>query len=239
MTLLAPVDRVLRTRAFYWSVFAACLIPGAILAWQFYQAATGAKPDALGSDPVKETLHTTGRYAITLVLLALTVTPARRFLGLNALQKVRRMVGVWGFVYATLHLSTYLIFDQLCYSPSTCQWHDIWVDFTKRKFTFMGLTAYTVLLLLAVTSTNGWIRRLGKRWTSLHRWIYVGAVAAAIHFVWGQKSAIRLPLEYSAVLAVLLGARVVLTIQKRQAKAAQRIAPGLKPGPPAVSGRKP
>jgi sulfoxide reductase heme-binding subunit YedZ len=220
MAVASAIDRVLRTRAFYWAVFAACLIPGVILAWQLYGAATGTNPDALGPDPVKETLHTTGRYAITLVLLALAVTPARRFLGLNGLQKVRRMVGVWSFVYATLHLSTYLVFDQLCYSPATCQWHDIWADFTKRKFTFMGLLAYTVLVILAATSTNGWIRRLGKKWTTLHRIVYVGAVSAVIHFLWGQKSAIRLPLEYAAVLGVLLGARVVLTVQKRRARAA-------------------
>ena len=220
MTAPAAVDRALKARAFSWAVFVACLVPGLVLAWSFYQAATGTNPDALGPDPVKETLHTTGRYALTLVLLALTVTPARRFLGLNGLQKVRRMLGLWGYTYAVLHVSTYLVFQQLCYSPSTCQWHDIWVDFTKRQFTFVGLLAFTLLTILAVTSTNGWIRRLGKRWTTIHRAVYVAAVAAVVHFVWGQKSDIRLPLVYAAALAVLLGARVVLTIQKRRLRAA-------------------
>lgn len=211
------VDRALRTRWFYWGVFAACLGPGLVLAWQFYQAVAGTNPDALGPDPVKETLHTTGRYALTLLLLALTVTPARRFLGLNALQKIRRMLGLWSFSYAAVHVTTYLVFDQLCYSPSTCQWHDIWVDFTKRQFTFVGLLAFSILLLLALTSTNGWIRRLGKRWQTIHRLVYVAAVAGVVHFIWGQKSNIRLPLVYAAILAVLLGARVVLSLQKRAA----------------------
>jgi len=217
MSLVPAIDRVLRTRWFYWTVFVASLVPGLVLAWHFYQAAIGTNPDALGPDPVKETLHTTGRYALTLVFLALTVTPARRFLGLNGLQKVRRMLGLWGFTYATLHVTTYLVFDQLCYSPATCQWHDIWVDFTKRQFTFVGLLTYSILLVLALTSTNGWIRRLGKRWQSIHRMVYVAAVAGVVHFIWGQKSNIRLPLVYAALLTVLLGARVMLTLQKRAA----------------------
>jgi sulfoxide reductase heme-binding subunit YedZ len=215
MPVSSAVDRVLRTRFFYWSAFVACLLPGLVLAWKFGQAATGAAPDALGPDPVKETLHTTGRYALTLVLLALSVTPARRFFGLNGLQKIRRMLGLWSFSYAVLHVSTYLVFDQLCYSPSTCQWHDIWVDFTKRQFTFVGLLAFSILLLLALTSTNGWIRRLGKRWQTIHRLVYVAAIAAVVHFIWGQKSDIRLPLEYATVLALLLGARVYLSWRKR------------------------
>lgn len=217
MAVSSDLDRVLRTRAFYWTVFVACLVPGLILAWRFSQAAFGVNPDALGADPVKETLHTTGRYALTLVLLALTVTPVRRFFGLNGAQKVRRMLGLWGFTYAVLHVTTYLVFDQLCYSPSTCQWHDIWVDFTKRQFTFVGLLAFSILLILALTSTNGWIRRLGKRWQTIHRLVYVAAVAAVIHFIWGQKSNIRLPLVYAAILAVLLAARVYLSWQKRTA----------------------
>jgi sulfoxide reductase heme-binding subunit YedZ len=218
VSVLNGLDRALRTRAFYWMVFAAPLVPGLVLAWQFYQAAAGTNPDALGADPVKETLHTTGRYALTLLLLALTVTPARRLLGLNALQKVRRMLGLWSFTYAALHVTTYLVFDQLCYSPTTCQWHDIWVDFTKRQFTFVGLVAFSILCLLALTSTNGWIRRLGKRWQTIHRLVYVAAVAAVVHFIWGQKSNIRLPLVYAGLLTLLLLARVYLSWQKRAAR---------------------
>lgn len=217
MSLSNRVDRILRTRSFYWSVFVACLVPGLILAWRFSQAAFGVNPDALGADPVKETLHTTGRYALTLLLLALSVTPVRRFFGLNGVQKIRRMLGLWSFTYAVLHVTTYLVFDQLCYSPSTCQWHDIWVDFTKRQFTFVGLLAFSILSILAFTSTNGWIRRLGKRWQTIHRLVYVAGIAAIIHFIWGQKSDIRLPLVYGAVLVLLLAARVYLSWQKRSA----------------------
>ena len=216
----AALDRALRARAFYWAVFVACLVPGLVLAWSFYQAAAGTNPDALGPDPVKTTLHTTGRYALTLVLLALTVTPVRRFFGLNGVQQVRRMLGLWGYTYAVLHVSTYLVFNQLCYSPSTCQWHDIWVDFTKRQFTFVGLLTFCLLTVLAVTSTNGWIRRLGRRWTTIHRIVYVAAVAGVVHFMWGQKSDIRLPVLYAGILTVLLGARVALTIEKRRLRAA-------------------
>jgi sulfoxide reductase heme-binding subunit YedZ len=235
MSALSGVDRVLRTRSFYWAVFVACVLPGLVLAWRFGQAATGVVPDALGPDPVKETLHTTGRYALTLLLLALSVTPARRFLGLNGLQKIRRTLGLWSFSYAVLHVSTYLVFDQLCYSPSTCQFHDIWVDFTKRQFTFVGLLAFSILLLLALTSTNGWIRRLGKRWQTIHRLVYVAAVAAIVHFIWGQKSDIRLPLEYAAVLALLLGARVYLTWQKRFAHKRRPFPPPGAKSPPEIA----
>jgi sulfoxide reductase heme-binding subunit YedZ len=215
VSVVKGLDRALRTRAFSWAVFAAALVPGLVLAWQFYQAAAGTNPDALGADPVKEALHRTGRYALTLLLLALTVTPSRRFLGLNGLQTVRRQLGLWSFTYAALHVSTYLVFDQLCYSPTTCQWHDIWVDFTKRQFTFVGLVAFSILSVLALTSTNGWIRRLGKRWQTLHRLAYVAAGAAVVHFIWGQKSNIRLPLVYAGLLGVLMLARGYLSWQKR------------------------
>jgi sulfoxide reductase heme-binding subunit YedZ len=222
MPALAALDRVLRTRVFYACVFVACLVPGVLVAWHFYDAVTTGNIEVLGADPVKETLHRTGFYALTLVLCALAVTPLRRFLGLNGLQRVRRMVGVWAFAYACLHLSTYLVFDQLCYSNSTCQWHDIGVDFTRRPFIYMGLIAFLLLLVLAVTSTNGWIRRLGKRWTTIHRAIYVAAFAAVIHYKWGQKSDFRLPFTYLGVLVALMGARVVLTVRKRRSAALAR-----------------
>jgi len=209
---------------FWWAVFAACLTPGLILAIRFYRVLTGVEPDALGSDPVVEVEHQLGRLALQLLLLTLTVTPLRRLTGLNGLQKIRRLLGLWAFTYATLHFSTYLIFDQLCYSPSTCDFTNIWHDLVKRKFTFVGMFAFSLLLLLALTSTNGWIRRLGKRWQRLHRIVYVAAVAGIVHFAWGQKSDISEPLKWGAYLALLFGVRVYLSIQKRRDRARLAVA---------------
>jgi sulfoxide reductase heme-binding subunit YedZ len=208
---------VVNARWFKPAVFAACLVPGALLARRLYLVISGGDPSALGPDPTKLLEHETGRYALAILLITLTVTPLRRLFELNRIQAVRRMLGVWAFVYALVHVTVYLTFDQLCYSVETCQFPAIWEDITRRPFIFMGMAAFTMLALLAVTSTTGWMRRLRRNWQRLHRLAYVAAVAATIHFAWGQKAAIGEPLRWGAFLALLLGVRVFWALRRRAA----------------------
>jgi sulfoxide reductase heme-binding subunit YedZ len=154
---------------------------------------------------------------LLLLLATLAVTPIRRLTGWNRIQSVRRMLGLWTFFYALAHLSMYLVFNQLCYSFATCEFASIWDDVVKRKFIFAGMAAFAVLLALALTSTTGWIRRLGRNWVRLHRLIYVAGGAAIIHFVWKEKSDYSEPAKWGAVLAVLLALRVWFAVRRRWA----------------------
>ena len=142
-------------RLFKPAVFVAAAVPGVRLAYRVY---TGD----LGVDPLATLEHTSGRDALLLLFCALAVTPIRRLTGWNRVQSVRRMLGLWAFFYALVHVSFYLVFDQLCYSAATCQFNAIWEDILKRRFIFVGQTAFAILLVLALTSTKGWMRRLSK-----------------------------------------------------------------------------
>jgi sulfoxide reductase heme-binding subunit YedZ len=212
------VKAIANWRFFKPAVFVACLVPGVILGVRLWQVLTGRQPDALGVDPANELLHETGRTALFILLVTLSITPIRRLFKVNRLQRVRRMLGVWSFTYALLHLSTYLVFDQLCYSAETCQFSAIWEDILKRRFIFAGQFAFVILLMLAMTSTTGWVRRLGRNWQRLHRLVYAAAAAAIVHFIWIQKSDIREPLNWGIWLAVVLSARVVFAIRKRRGR---------------------
>lgn len=221
-TVTRLVALIVNWRFFKPAVFIACAIPLVDLAVRFWLLYTGRVPDILGVEPAKEMLHITGEDALAILLLTLSVTPLRRIFGVPRIQGVRRMLGVWAFTYALLHLSIYLVFDQLCYSASTCQFQAIWDDFLKRRFIFVGQIAFVCLLLLAVTSTTGWMRRLKKNWARLHRLAYVAGLAGIIHFIWIQKSDIREPLNWALWLAVLLGIRVYYAIRKRRQTSAAR-----------------
>ena len=197
-------------------IFIACLIPLGLLGWDAYT-------QNLGANPIEKITHTTGDWTLSLLLVTLSVTPLRKLLGVPALIKFRRMLGLFAFFYACLHFTTYIWLDKFF------NFHEMLVDVAKRKFITLGFTAFVLLIPLALTSTGGWIRRLGgKRWQSLHRLIYVSAIAGVIHYLWLVKADIRKPLEYGAVLALLLGYRVVLwirpAIQKRGTVSAARIA---------------
>ena len=195
-------------RFFKPALFVGCLYPAVDLSIRLHWLLKGSDVEALGVDPKATLLHETGETALAILLATLAVTPLRRLLKLNKLQAVRRMLGVWAFVYALLHLTTYLVFDQLCYSLATCDFDAIWQDILKRRFIFVGQFAFAILLVLALTSTTGWMRRLRKNWTRLHRLVYVAAIAGVIHFIWIQKSDLGEPLKWAAALAVLLGIRV-------------------------------
>ena len=214
----AALSAVVGWRLFKPTVFVLCAIPGVMLGWGLYQALSGQNPSALTADPTKYLEHETGRTALMLLLFSLTVTPLRRMLQVNRIQTIRRMLGVWSFAYALMHVTVYLVFDQLCVSLETCQFPTIWEDLTKRPFIFVGMVAFTVLLVLAITSTMGWQRRLKKNWQRLHRLVYVAAVAAVVHFIWGQKSDISEPLQWGAFLLLLFGIRIFYAVRKRAAR---------------------
>ncbi len=202
------LNAIANWRYFKPAVFAGCTVPALMLGWKFWH-------DQLGVDPLKTLLHDSGENALGMLFAALSVTPIRRVFKVNGIQKVRRMLGVWAFFYALAHVCIYLGLDQLCYSFETCEFRAIVNDVLKRKFIFMGMIAFSIMTLLAITSTSGWVRRLKKRWQTLHRLVYVAAISAVIHFVWIQKSDISEPLQWAGWLTLLLAIRVYLSIQKR------------------------
>ena len=172
----------------------------------------------LGVNPAETLELASGRAALWLLFAALTVTPIRRLTGWNRVQSVRRMLGLWSFFYAVVHVGMYLVFDQACFTELGCQWPDVWQDIVKRRFIFAGMVAFTILLVMALTSTKGWIRRLGKNWVRLHRFVYLAAAASIVHFMWKQKSDYSEPYQWAAVLALLLGIRIFFAIRKRRAR---------------------
>ena len=147
-------------------------------------------------------LHSCGLTALQLLLLTLLVTPLRQLTGLANLQRLRRMLGLFAFFYAVLHFVTYAWLDQGLDLPA------IGADILKRPYITIGMLALVMLIPLAVTSTNAMMRRLRRRWQSLHRLIYLIAILGVWHFYWQVKKDIREPLLYAAALAVLLGYRL-------------------------------
>ena len=177
-------------------LFLICLVPLGIL---IREAFTGG----LGSNPTQFLEHATGDWTLRFVAITLAVTPLRKILRQPLLIRFRRMFGLFAFFYGCCHFSVYLTFDQIF------NLHGIWADVLKRRYITVGFTGFVLMIPLALTSTAGWIRRLGgRRWAMVHRAIYLTAIAGVIHFLWLVKSDIHLPLEYAAVMAILLGWRV-------------------------------
>ncbi len=181
----------------WWRVgaWALALLPLAELAWRI---ATGR----LGPNPVEFMEHHLGEWALRLLLVTLAMTPLQRLTGRGEFIRIRRLLGLWAFVYVCLHLLVYLTFD-LGFSPA--QLAD---DVVKRTYITLGFAAFLLLLPLAITSTAGWQRRLRRRWKSLHRLIYPAAMLAVLHYLWLVKSDLRAPLTYLAILVLLLALRV-------------------------------
>ncbi len=204
-------------------VFIVCLVPLGLLASRFF----GAHPTdmsrwgvGLGANPVEALEHKTGDWTLRFLLITLAITPLRKLLHVPALIKFRRMFGLFAFFYGSLHFATYLGVDKFF------NVHEILADVVKRKYITVGFTAFVLLIPLAITSTAGWIRRLGgKRWQALHRLIYVSAIAGVIHYLWLVKADIREPLEYGAVLAVLLAYRVVVWLRPSPAVRSGAVVP--------------
>ena len=176
--------------------FLACLAPVALLV---AQAALGQ----LGANPIDKVTDVTGTWTLRFLLLTLAVTPLRRLTGWNAVAPYRRMLGLFAFFYGCLHLLTYVVLDQFF------AFDEIVKDVAKRPFITAGATGLLLMIPLAITSTAGWMRRLGgRRWQQLHRLAYVVAVAGVVHYYWLVKADTSRPVRYGLVLAVLLAARL-------------------------------
>ena len=177
-------------------LFVLCLAPALYLGWRAYT-------QNLTPDPVNYITHFTGDWIIRFLLITLTVTPLRNLLHQPQLIRFRRMFGLFAFFYACLHFSTWIVLDKFF------DWHEMWADILKRRFITVGMLGLLLMLPLAITSTAGWVRRLGfKRWQRLHRLVYFAAAAGVIHYYWLVKSDIREPLMYGAILAILMLYRV-------------------------------
>ena len=186
-------------------------MPAASLAWRAF--VTGD----LGVNPIETLTHQTGLWSLRLLLVTLAVTPIRRFSGWNRVIGYRRMLGLFAFFYAVLHLSIWVVFDHY-FALSTMA-----DDVLNRPFITAGSVALLLMLPLALTSTTWAIRRLGRRWQQLHRLIYVSAAAAVLHFIWKEKVIITETLMYAGILAVLLSMRVFFAVRKRMAARAVRL----------------
>jgi len=194
-------------------LFVVCLLP---LAWLAAGAFNIAGVD-LGADPVARVLHQLGQWGLRFIIITLCITPLRVLLGWPWLVLLRRMLGLFAFTYVLLHFLTWLILDQGFLLDPGFTWHSIVKDITKRPFITIGFAALLLLIPLAMTSTNGMMRRLGKRWQQLHRLIYVIAILGVWHYYWQVKKDVREPLIYAAIVLVLLGWRV-WNARKRAAK---------------------
>jgi sulfoxide reductase heme-binding subunit YedZ len=159
----------------------------------------------LGPNPVEFLEHYTGDWTLRLLLVTLSATPLRMMTGLTDLIRMRRTLGLWTYAYLCLHFSIYLTFD-LEFSAS-----QLGADLIKRTYVTLGFSAWLMLLPLAITSTNGWQRRLKRRWKTLHKLIYPAAILGAIHYLWLVKADTRTPLIYFGVLLALLAFRLPIS----------------------------
>lgn len=184
-------------------LFVAALVPQALLI-------RGAVTGDLGVNPAETIQLETGRWALRFLLLSLAVTPVRRMTGWNAIIQVRRMLGLFAFFYGVCHFLSYWSFDlNFAFSAMIG-------DVLKRPFIALGFAALVLMVPLALTSTKGWIRRMGKRWSQLHRLAYVSATLAVLHFIWKVKVFTGDPVIYAAILVALLGFRLFWAFRTRR-----------------------
>jgi sulfoxide reductase heme-binding subunit YedZ len=203
------MNRILANKWTKVPVFLLCLVPAGIIVWEGFHG-------GWGPNPTQFLEHATGDWILRFLAITLAVSPLRRILGLPQLIRFRRMFGLFAFFYAFIHFSLYVGLDQVL------NFHGIWADVMKRRYITVGFTGFVLMIPLAVTSTAGWVRRMGfKRWTMLHRAIYASAVAGVIHFYWLVKSDVHLPLIYAAIMAVLLGWRLYVWYSDRGRKPAR------------------
>jgi methionine sulfoxide reductase heme-binding subunit len=202
----------MKARYFKPVVFLACLGPAAILTWRGFHS-------ELGANPIEAITHGTGDWTLRFLLITLAVSPLRRLTRQYWLISFRRMLGLFAFFYGFLHLMTYVWLDKFF------DVHEMLHDIAKRRFITAGMTAFALMIPLALTSTKWAIRKLGgKRWQILHRLIYASAAAAVIHYIWLVKADLRKPLEYGAVLVALLFYRVAAWGWSRMKPTPQSIA---------------
>jgi sulfoxide reductase heme-binding subunit YedZ len=191
-----PSPTVIR-RVIKPALFVLCALPFLSIVWAAFEIG-GA---TLGTNPVEEIQDTFGQWGLRFLVITLAVTPVRDWFGQPWLVQLRRMLGLYAFFYVLMHFLTWLLLDQGLY------WSGILEDISKRPFITIGFTALLLLLPLAVTSTNKMMRRLGRRWKSLHRLVYVISLLAVWHYYWQVKADTTEPLIYLAIVLVLLGWR--------------------------------
>ena len=202
------------------AVFAICLLPLGALLWRGFH-------NGLGANPVEFIQLTTGEWTLRFLVFTLAITPFRRLLNLPDLIRFRRMLGLFAFFYLSIHFLTYLVLDQ------SFDFAAIAKDIAKRPFITVGFLGFLLLLPMAITSTAGWIRRLGgRRWRMIHRGIYLAAVSGVIHYYWKVKSDVRMPLFYGALVAILLLWRLGDWFFKRRSTAGAKLAAQQAPANP-------
>ena len=178
------------------AVFLLCLAPVGVLAWR-------ALHGGLTANPIEFITHATGDWTLRFLIITLAVTPLRRILRLPQLIRFRRMLGLFAFFYGFLHFGIWLGIDKFF------DWPEMMKDVAKRPFITVGFAGFVLMIPLAITSTAGWIRRLGgRRWQWLHRAIYLSAIAGVIHYYWQVKSDVRKPLQYAFLVGILLAWRL-------------------------------
>ena len=191
------------TRGLKPAVFIFALVPLVLLVWGLWQ-------DTLGANPIEVVTRSLGEWALRFLLLTLLMSPLRR-LGWPQALRLRRMLGLLAFFYATLHLSSYVVLDQFF------DWEEIWLDILERPFITVGMLAFLMLLALAVTSPKAIMRKLGRYWQKLHWLIYPLTALAVLHFWWLADSKVQTdrPLIYTLLLGLLLAERLWRSIQRK------------------------
>lgn len=206
MPALGGIER--QPRGFGVLLVIAAAVPALWFAWAIYSDFT-AGTSYLGADPIKEAEHSYGAWTLRMLIATLAITPLRRITGWNWLAKHRRTLGLYAFAYGVLHLSVWVLLDVQLIISEYVGWDVVKTDLLKRPYITIGMTALLLMLPLALTSTKGMIKRLGKAWAKLHRLVYVVAVLGLIHFFMAVKLDWREPLVYTLVVAALLGWRIV------------------------------
>ena len=183
------------------SLFILLLLPAIYYGWGVWQ-------DALGANPLEAVIRGLGDWGLRILLLTLAISPLRRLFNWAQLLRLRRMIGLYAYFYVVLHLLGYLWFDQFF------DWEEIWFDIIERPFITVGMIAVVLLTPLAITSTNGMIRRLGKKWKKLHMLVYPISILGVLHFWWMVKLDITEPVIYAVILSILLGERLLYKFKK-------------------------
>ena len=213
MTQMQFVRRVIKP-----VVFIGCLAPAL---WLLSRALQGD----LGVNPLETLTNETGIWTLRMLVATIAITPIRWLTRWNPIISFRRMIGLFAFFYGTIHFSIYFLFDR------SLQFDGLWEDVALRPYITVGFTAFVLMIPLALTSTTGWIRRLGGyRWNVLHRLVYVSAIGGVLHYWWKVKLDVTNPVIYAAIVGALLGWRVVKAVSKRESRSRAARASALSEG---------
>ena len=200
-----------RLRTIKVLIFGLCLLPFVLVV----VAAFNLAGLSLGANPVEEIIHRLGVWGLRLLLATLAITPLRQLTGMNWLVRLRRMLGLFSFFYILMHFLSYALIDQRLDMTAIIE------DILERPYITLGITALTLMIPLAMTSTNRMMRRLGRRWQQLHRLVYLIAILGVCHFYWQAKKDVLEPLVYASILALLLGFRIVRRRRQLQTRGSE------------------